>query len=273
MTIASPLTRAGTILYLALLTGCAGAGSKPLTNPEVDPWENLNRSIYSINTTVDRYTLKPIAKGYRAVVPQPIRTGVSNFSNNLYTPASAVNNLLQGKPKRMVSDLSRFVVNTTIGLGGFIDIASASGLEEYNEDFGQTLATWGAPDGPFVILPFFGPYTLRDAIALPVNFWLDTLRQIDSSSIRDKLWALRFIDLRYRLLAAEGLLETSKDPYVTLRESYLQNRRFVIHDGNPPLEDDFYDDFEDLDDLEEFDDLEDFDDLDEFDDVDDGGVD
>ena len=251
------LRRAPVLACLLTLGACASTGGEVPTNPEADPWEGLNRSIYSFNTTVDRYTLKPIARGYRAVLPQFMRTGVTNFSNNLYTPASAVNNLLQGKPIRMMSDLTRFIMNSTIGLAGFVDVASMSGMEQYNEDFGQTLAVWGVPDGPFVMVPFLGPYTLRDAAAIPANFYLDTLRQVDSSSIRDKLWALRFIDLRYRLLLAEGLLADSKDPYVTLRESYLQNRRFVIYDGNPPLEDDFYDDFDDLDDL---DDLESFDD-------------
>ena len=259
MTVAGALRRGSVVLCSLGLAACASTAGKELTNPEADPWEGLNRSIYSFNTTVDRYTLKPIARGYRAVLPQIMRTGVSNFSNNLYTPASAVNNLLQGKPIRMMSDLTRFIMNTTVGVAGFVDVASIAGMEEYNEDFGQTLAVWGVPDGPFVMVPFLGPYTLRDAVAIPANFYLDTLRQVDSSSIRDKLWALRFIDLRYRLLAAEGLLEDSKDPYVTLRESYLQNRRFVIFDGNPPLEDDFYDDFDDLEDFDDLDDLDSFD--------------
>lgn len=256
MSAAGAVQRGSVLICLFVLAACASTGGEPPGNPETDPWEGMNRSIYSFNTTVDRYTLKPIAKGYRAVLPQFMRTGVSNFSNNLYTPASAVNNLLQGKPIRMMSDLTRFIMNTTVGVAGFVDVASMSGMEEYNEDFGQTLAVWGIPDGPFVMVPVLGPYTLRDAFAIPANFYLDTLRQVDRSSIRDKLWALRFIDLRYRLLAAEALLEDSKDPYITLRESYLQNRRFVIFDGNPPLEDDFYDDFDDLDDL---DDLESFD--------------
>ncbi len=253
MTAADALKRGSVLLCLLGLAACANIPPEERTSPEADPWEGMNRSIYSFNTNVDRYTLKPIARGYRAVLPQFMRTGVTNFSNNLYTPASAVNNLLQGKPIRMMSDLTRFIMNTTIGVAGFVDVATMSGMEQYNEDFGQTLAVWGVPDGPFVMVPLLGPYTLRDAAAIPANFYLDTLRQVDRSSIRDKLWALRFIDLRYRLLAAEGLLADSKDPYVTLRESYLQNRRFVIYDGNPPQEDDFYDDFDDLEDLDDLD--------------------
>ena len=248
------LTAAVLVLTCAL-AGCATPGNTEPSAPETDPWEGLNRSLYTLNDTVDRYSLKPIAKGYRAVLPQFMRTGVSNFSNNLRTPSSSLNNLLQGKPTRAASDLARFLLNTTIGIGGLFDVAIHAGLERYDEDFGQTLAVWGVPDGPFVIVPFLGPATLRDAVAIPVNLYTDMLRQVDDSSIRDKLWALRVIDLRYRLLSADRFLEESEDPYITLRESYLQNRRYEIYDGSPPLDDELYDDFGDFDDFDDLDDL------------------
>lgn len=247
---------AGLLVLTLTLGGCAASGNIEPSAPDTDPWEGLNRPLYTFNDTVDRYTLKPIAKGYRAVLPQFMRTGVSNFSNNLRTPVSSVNNLLQGKPTRAASDFARFLLNSTIGIGGLFDVAIHAGLERYDEDFGQTLAVWGVPDGPFVIVPFLGPATLRDAVAIPANLYLDALRQVDNSSIRDKLWALRLIDLRYRLLSADRFLEESEDPYITLRESYLQNRRYEIYDGNPPLDDDFYEDFDDFDDLDGLDDLD-----------------
>ncbi|NNC76599.1 MAG: VacJ family lipoprotein [Woeseiaceae bacterium] len=212
-----------------------------------DPWEPVNRGIYRFNDFGDRVLIKPVAKAYKTLVPSFMRRGVTNFADNLSTPRSAMNNFLQGKPKRGVSDLVRFVLNSTFGIAGLLDLASAAGLEEYDEDFGQTFAVWGMPDGPYVVLPFLGPSTLRDAFAQPLDRATDPLVYYDNSSVRDKLYVLRLIDLRARLLAAEGLLEDSKDRYITLRESYLQNRNYVIHDGDPPVDEDFYDDFEDFD--------------------------
>ena len=235
-------------LHSLMLAGIAASLGACASLPEdqrspSDPWEPTNRTLYKVNDAVDRATLKPVSKGYRAVVPGPARKGVSNFFKNLTTPRSALNNLLQGKPRRGVSDVARFLVNSTVGIGGLFDVASASGLEEYNEDFGQTFAVWGMPDGPYVMIPLFGPRTLRDAIALPLDTIVDPLFQYDNKSVRDPLYGLRLIDLRYRLLAAEKLLEDSKDPYVTLRESYLQNRAFEIYDGDPPEDDEFFDEF------------------------------
>ncbi len=192
---------------------------------------------------LDRVTTKPIAKGYRKVVPGPIRRGVSNFFRNLTSPASALNNFLQGKPARGLSEIGRFVFNSTFGIAGIIDIATAGGMEEYHEDFGQTAAVWGIPNGPYVMLPLLGPQTLRDAILMPANVVVDPLYRYENTSVRDKLWGLRLIDLRYRLLPADRFLEDSKDAYVTTRESYLQNREFEIYDGDPPVDDEFFDEF------------------------------
>jgi phospholipid-binding lipoprotein MlaA len=240
-------------LLVALAIAAAGCASSPAgkeddaaVRAEYDPLEPLNRSLYTLNDVVDRYTLKPIARGYKAVVPEFARRGVTNFSRNLTTPRSAINNFLQGKPRRGLSDLGRFLLNSTFGLAGLIDIASAEGIPEYDEDFGQTLAVWGLPEGPYVFIPILGPNTLLDAVSIPVDIYSDPLIHYDNSSVRDKLYVLRTIDLRMRLLAAEGLLEDSKDPYLTVRESYLQNRRFQVYDGNPPStdeEDDLFDEF------------------------------
>jgi phospholipid-binding lipoprotein MlaA len=213
---------------------------------EYDPWEPLNRGMYAFNDAVDRYTLRPIAKGYKAVVPTFARRGVTNFSQNLLTPRSAINNFLQGKPVPGMSDIGRFMINTVFGIGGLFDFATGAGLEVYDETFGQTLAVWGVPEGPFVYVPFLGPNTLLDAVSIPVDIASDPLFHYDNSSVKDKLYILRTIDLRARLLTAETLLEDSKDPYLTIRESYLQNRRFRVYDGEPPSseeDDDLFDEF------------------------------
>lgn len=212
-----------------------------------DPWEPFNRTMYSFNDGVDSVTTEPLAKGYRAVTPSPVRKGFTNFFKNLTTPRSILNNFLQGKPGRGFSETGRFVLNSTVGIGGIFDVATAGGMEEYQEDFGQTLAVWGVPDGPYIVVPIFGPKTLRDALALPLDFVADPLYQYENTSVRDKLTVMRIIDLRYRLLATDAIIEDSKNPYLTMRESYLQNREYEIHDGEPPEdEDEFFDElFED----------------------------
>ena len=192
---------------------------------------------------IDKATTRPLARGYRKIIPGPVRKGVSNFFRNLTTPSSVVNNFLQGKPARGFSEFGRFLFNSTLGLAGLIDVATAGGMEEYREDFGQTAAVWGVPDGPFIMLPILGPQTLRDALLMPLDIIADPLYHYDNSSVRDKLTIVRLIDLRYRLLATDKLLADSKDPYVTIRESYLQNREYEIYDGDPPEDDDFFDDF------------------------------
>ena len=231
------------LLVVLCASGCA---TVPAGDPvDYDPWEKMNRRLYNFNDAVDSVTLKPIAKGYKKVLPEPIRNGITKFGRNLGAPRNSLNNFLQGKPARGFSEIARFVVNTTVGIGGLFDVASASGVEAYPEDFGQTAAVWGIPSGPYVMVPFMGPQTLRDLALMPADIELDVLHHVDESSVRDRLWVLRTIDLRHRVLALEDLLQDSKDPYVTLRESYLQNRTFEIYDGNPPIEedDDFYDEF------------------------------
>ena len=243
------------VLSACVLTlgGCASqipAAPKEERSP-ADPWEPMNRRIHAFNDTVDRLTFKPLARGYVKVIPQPVRQGINNFSMNLLGPLYIINNFLQGKFRRGFSETGRFLANTTVGLLGFINAGQHMGMEVYREDFGQTLAVWGVPDGPYVVVPILGPRTLRHAVTIPLNFAADPTFYIDDDATRWSLYVVRAVDLRAQLFRAEDLMGESFDPYLTIRESYLQNRLFLIFDGNPPEDDDFYDDFEDPEDFEE----------------------
>ena len=228
------------------LAGCAShdPSDEDSTYVEYDPLEPMNRKIHTFNMALDRAIMRPVARGYRKVIPAPVRRSVTNFFSNLTTPRSALNNFLQGKPGRGFNELGRFLFNSTLGIGGLFDVAGAAGMDRYDEDFGETLAVWGVPDGPYVVLPFWGPNMMSDAFALPVNYYTDVWTHYDNSSVRDKVWAIRFIDLRYRVLAADAILEDSQDTYVTVREAYRQHRRFRVYDGEPPVEEEeeYYDD-------------------------------
>ena len=229
-----------------LLGGCASA-MPPAAKEDrssADPWEPLNRQISAFNETVDSVTFKPLAKGYEKVVPRFIRRGINNFSRNLLGPLNIINNLLQGKVQRGASETGRFFVNTTFGIGGLFNVGNVLGFEVYREDFGQTLAVWGVPDGPYVIVPILGPRTLRDAAMIPLNFAADPGFYIEDDATRLGLYVVRAIDARAMLFSAEALIEDSFDRYLAIREAYLQNRQFLIYDGDPPVDDDFYDDFE-----------------------------
>ncbi len=231
------------LLGAFVLGGCASM--PPGEGVAHDPWEKTNRKVYAFNDAIDGVVFRPIGRGYNKVLPQPVRNGVTNFSKNLFTPRSAINSFLQGKPDHGFEEIARFLLNSTFGIGGLFDVAKHAGLEAHEEDFGQTAAVWGVPSGPYVTLPFLGPQTLRDAVFMPLDIVADPLYHYDESSVRDKVYALRLINLRARLLSFEELLQDSQDPYVTIRESFLQNREFQIYDGDPPLEDDdeFYDEF------------------------------
>jgi phospholipid-binding lipoprotein MlaA len=203
-----------------------------------DPLEGFNRAMYSFNETVDDYLLKPVARGYRAVLPDPVRARVSSFFDNLLEPMNVINNLLQGKPVRAASDLGRFAVNTTLGLLGLFDVATPMGLERHEEDFGQTLAVWGVGEGPYLVLPFLGPSTVRDGLAKPVDWYSKPEAYYDNKGRRNSLLVLEVIDTRQRLLDATDILEQAagQDPYVFVREGFRQRRRSLVYDGNPPAE-------------------------------------
>lgn len=227
---------------LAALTINAGCASMGNTYSENDPLEPINRVTYRFNDTVDRWFLKPVAKGYNQVVPSPARAGVTNFFANLETPMVMVNSLLQGKVTNSITDLSRFVFNSTLGLGGLIDIATPMGLTRHDEDFGQTLGAWGVGPGWYIVLPLLGPSTARDAIGRGVDRYMDPVAQHNEPRERNAFTGLRVVDTRARLLAASRVLEVGAlDPYAFTRDAYLQRRNGLVYDGNPP-EIDFFED-------------------------------
>ena len=240
------LRASSTLVVAVTLCACASIEVTPKEDRSPDdPWEPLNRRMYGISDAIDRATLKPIARGYKKVLPSVIRRGVTNFSQNLFVPRSIINNFLQGSVEGGFSEFARFMVNSTVGIGGLFDVTGASGLPRYDETFRQTFAVWGIPKGPFVYIPILGPFTVTDVIALPLDLTADPLWHYNNSSVRTKVYALRVINLRSRLLAADKLIEASKDPYITVRESFFQNRLYEIYNGNPPIDDDFYDEFDD----------------------------
>ncbi|MDH3688615.1 MAG: VacJ family lipoprotein [Gammaproteobacteria bacterium] len=206
---------------------------------ERDPFEKVNRAMFKFNVKVDKYVAKPIAKGYRRAIPKPVRKGISNFFSNLREPIVILNDLLQGKFKQAGSDLGRFLMNSTVGFYGLLDVAGKAGLQKHDEDFGQTLGKWGVKDGPYLVLPFFGPGGVRDSFGLVVDNQVDSVSQKDDSSTRSKLVATRFVDTRTNLLDATDILEQAgaADPYLFVREFYRQRRQNLIYDGNPPEED------------------------------------
>lgn len=220
-----------------LLAGCA---SNP-ANPD-DPLERYNRAMFSFNEGVDRAVVRPVAQAYDTVTPRLVRTGVGNFFGNLEDVWIGFNNLLQGKVGDGLSDWMRFAVNTTFGLFGVLDIASEAGLQKNDEDFGQTLAVWGVGEGPYVVLPFLGPRTTRDAAALPVDGYGSPYAHINDVPVRNSLIALRLIHARAGLLPFDRTVEeASTDKYAFVRDFYLQQRRYKVHDGDVPLEYEDYD--------------------------------
>ena len=230
--------RWGRVLLLTLcLSACASTGTVSQSDNPDDPWEGFNRHSFAFNEGLDTWVLKPAAKGYDAVTPTPVRAGVSNFFGNLEDLWIGVNNLLQGKPGQAASDLGRVLVNSTMGIAGLIDVASPMGLEKHNEDFGQTLAVWGVGSGPYVVLPVFGSRTLRDTGGLVADTAADPLNEVEPDGARYGLSALRVVDLRAGFLPAEKVLDSAAlDKYSYLRSAYLQRRRSLIFDGNPPRE-------------------------------------
>ena len=203
---------------------------------DVDPWQGFNRAMFSFNDTLDTYALKPVAQGYKAVMPDIAEAGVSNFFDNLADIGTMFNNLLQGKFENAVQDLARVSFNSTFGLAGLIDVATPMGIEKHDEDFGQTLGYWGVNSGPYVVLPFFGPTTVRDGIAKYPDALLDPVYHLDDNGARNAVYLTRVIDSRARLLASEKLI--SGDKYTFIRDAYLQKREFAINDGRAENYDD-----------------------------------
>lgn len=225
------------IRLIALAVSCllaAGCATQTQKTPG-DPFERVNRVTHGFNEVVLDVT-RPIARGYRKIAPQFVETGVSNFMDNLSYPTVFVNDFLQGKVSLGFRDTGRFLINTTLGLAGFFDPASAMGLEENDEDFGQTLGKWGVGPGPYLVLPLLGPSTVRDGFGRIVDQGTDPLTYIERDRIRYTIAGVGFLDTRTRLLDAEAALEGAFDKYALMRSAYLQQREYLIHDGNVPEE-------------------------------------
>lgn len=224
--------RASLLAAVALvLGGLGGCASGPNANPR-DPFEPFNRKMMQFNEAVDSVALKPAATAYRNAVPPLVRTGVSNFFSNMRDLWSGANSLLQFKFHNAAENLLRFQVNTVFGLGGILDIASEMNIERHTEDLGQTLGRWGVPPGPYLMVPFFGPSTVRDAIALPVDRRADPLGTVEGWDARWSLYVLRAVDTRANLLRMTSVLgEAALDKYSFTRDAHLQRRRAAIFES------------------------------------------
>jgi phospholipid-binding lipoprotein MlaA len=214
---------------------------------EVDPWQNFNRRVFAFNDGVDKYLLRPIAVGYKAVMPDPLERGVTNIFDNVMEVPSVINGVMQGNLGGAAHDTGRLLVNTTLGLGGLLDVARYMKLPADDpEDFGQTLAVWGVGSGPYLVLPLLGPSTIRDGVGRPVDWYLDPTTYIEHVRTSNTVKGISILDTRAGLLSLEKNI--TGDKYTFFRDVYLQRREYLINNGK--VEDDFgaEDDF----DMEEF---------------------
>jgi phospholipid-binding lipoprotein MlaA len=211
---------------LLVLYGCATLppGTK---RDSRDPWERMNRASYKFNDVLDKAILRPVARGY-SKTPHFMQSGVHNFMDNLEYPVVIVNDLLQGQVKPFFSDIARLVLNTTIGIGGVFDPASSAGLDKNNRDFGQTLGKWGVKPGPYIVVPLFGPYDLRDAFGTLTVDTYSNPRTYFKFWVNAGLWSVREVDRRARLLPLDATLDSAYDPYAFVRNAYLQQRQFMV---------------------------------------------
>lgn len=221
----------------AASTGAADTAA-PLAAINVDPWEKYNRAIFRFNDRADRYVLRPVAKGYVAITPRFVRTGITNFFGNLRSPVVILNDALQGKVKQAGSDTVRFVVNTTVGLAGFIDVAVHLKLPLHDEDFGQTLGKWGMHTGRYLMLPFWGPSTIRDGVGLVVDTFTNPRHYLIENEVDWELLGLDVVNSRASLLDMDDIVQG--DRYLFIRDLYLQRRDFATKDGQ--IDDPFLDD-------------------------------
>jgi phospholipid-binding lipoprotein MlaA len=226
------------ILLLVLLSACAGPGVRDAGDNEetYDPFESFNRAMFRFNDEFDRWLLKPVARGYDWLLPGPVKSGVGNFFSNLLQPSVAVNDLLQGKPAQSTRDAGRFVVNTTVGIAGFFDVAKLIGLDPKDEDWGQTFAVWGVKEGPYFVWPIIGPRSLRDTFGWGFDWVSTPVTYVQPPAASWELRSADVVDIRARLLPAEKVLNEAagQDRYIFFREAYRQSRRNLVFDGNPP---------------------------------------
>lgn len=223
-----------TIFGMALV-GCASIPAGEMKSKN-DPFEPMNRAVFTFNEALDDYVMTPVAKVYRFVLPEFVRERISNIFSNIGDIYTSVNNLLQGKPKEAADDLVRVFVNTTLGLGGMFDVATAGGMEKRKEDFGQTLGVWGVKPGPYLVLPFFGASNIRDTAGFFVDIKTDILfQQIPDVGVRNTVTGVRIVDMRAKYLDSSNLLqEAAIDKYTFVRDAYFQRRQNLVYDGNPP---------------------------------------
>lgn len=226
------------VLFTTLVIGGCSSIPKEQRDPR-DPWQPYNRAMFRFNTDFDNAFFKPAAQGYQAITPEPVNHGITNFFNNVADVTSAVNNVLQFKLSRAGTDVGRVLVNTTVGLVGFIDVATNMGIPSYKEDFGQTLGYWGFGDGPYFVMPILGPSSVRDTFGFAGDVLIDPFFSLQKDEIYWGFVVLRAIDTRAGLLAAGDLVdEAALDRYAFVRDAYLQRRRNLVHDGNPPADQD-----------------------------------
>lgn len=218
-----------------MLTGCATAPSQSGA-PAPDPLQRLNRITATMNSVMDDVVVRPVTKTYVKVTPKPVQTSVHNFFLNLEEPIVIVNDLLQGKFKQSGADTGRFLANSSFGVLGLFDVATPMGLEQHDEDLGQTLAVWGVPSGPYLVLPLLGPSTFRDAFGRYADgiYNPTSIYEINDAGTRDAAIIFYGVDQRAQLLDLQGQVENAFDPYVFIRDAFLQHRQFLIYDGNPP---------------------------------------
>ena len=214
---------------LTLLAGCAAAPSRD------DPFEPMNRASYRVHEVVDGHFIKPIVQAYVDYTPRVVQQGIHNFFGNIDDFFSFINAALQNKPDKAGHDLGRVITNTGFGLLGLIDVASEAGVPKGNEDFGQTFGVWGIPQGPYLFIPVFGPTTVRDGTGWIIRGYASPIGYIEDIPTRNVLWALNVIDLRASALQAESVVnQAALDPYTFIRRAYLQRRRYLVYDGQPP---------------------------------------
>ena len=231
-------------LVLLLPAGLVQAGDEPRN---VDPFEAINRPLFELNNSLDRWLVRPVAKGYDWVMPGFAKRGVGNMFANMYDFNSAINGVLQGRFVGAAQGGGRFLVNTTLGVAGLFDVATGMGIRPYRTDFGHTLAIWGFESGPYVMVPFFGPRTIRSGTGTIFDTYTSIPTYIDNVPLRNSIWALELIDGRARLLSADELI--SGDPYIFVRDAYMQSRETFVNDG---VVQDTFSDFEDEEDFEDF---------------------
>jgi phospholipid-binding lipoprotein MlaA len=221
---------------LVLLAGCSSQ-QVTLTDPERDPWEAYNRKIHSFNMGFDKAIFRPVAKGYDVIMPDAPQRGVRNFFKNLAYPVTFINLILQGKFEDSLTATGRFLMNSTVGLLGFVDVATKVDIPSYEEDFGQTLAVWGWKDSRYLVMPIFGPYTARDFIGRGFYGYFHPISYMVREYNNYIPLVVDLISLRAELLPFQAELDAAADPYVLVRDVWLQNREYRIHDGNPPAPD------------------------------------